>query len=298
MLAERKTVAGPEQLKTPRYPWTIGFDGSYSCPLACNKCSLRELTATTGLMSVNPQTAIQYLNTLKSLGFKHIIFGAGEPSLWQGLVPTIQYLRSIGLTASMVTNGVGLTPERLSALDPLLSKLILSVDSMHNEAFNQTTNGHFQTWQNVLKSMSDLCLFEKRVHVNTTLSSAEKEKFPSGGSFLYPLKAELFYFQSLIAQWNIYPLSDRANMISEIDFADALSYVIGGVNPFKIESRFPQGLPYLYVRPDGKIGSHKHLTDGTIEYAEIASLHETPPDEILKTCQNLGFLPGKTTLSF
>lgn len=88
------------------------------------------------------------------LGKRHIWFTGGEPFLRQDCIELIRYGSSLGLSISVITNGVLLNPDRIpSLIEAGLKEYHVSIDSMQPEIHNHlrgVSGVHKRAVENVL----------------------------------------------------------------------------------------------------------------------------------------------------
>jgi MoaA/NifB/PqqE/SkfB family radical SAM enzyme len=93
------------------------------CNLQCTMCSYRE--ALPG--ELNLQEIKKLASDLAGLGLQHIVFSGGEPLLRKDFSEICRIFASIGIKATMLTNGL-LLNKRYDEIAGFFSEIIVSMD--------------------------------------------------------------------------------------------------------------------------------------------------------------------------
>src|SRR5271165_3561396 len=96
------------------------------CNLDCSYCNEYDKTSA----AVPLETMLRRIDRLADLGTTIITLSGGEPTLHPDLDAIIRHIRARGAIATLITNGLLLTPERIRALNRAgLDYLQISIDN-------------------------------------------------------------------------------------------------------------------------------------------------------------------------
>ena len=118
------------------------------CNLRCQHCYSQSSPEARGSLPL--ELIRSAINGAKAEGYNVVSFSGGEPLLYEGLAPMLEYAKSLGLTTAITTNGTLLTPKRLNELVGHLDLMAISLDGKpeaHNRmrasktAFNKLEQG-------------------------------------------------------------------------------------------------------------------------------------------------------------
>ncbi|MFL5574405.1 MAG: pyrroloquinoline quinone biosynthesis protein PqqE [Gemmatimonadaceae bacterium] len=99
----------------PRSPTTLLAELTYRCPLHCPYCSNPlEMTRADAELSTDEWKRV--LAEARALGVLQLGLSGGEPLVRRDLEELVAHARALGLYSTLVTSGLGLTPERGRAL--------------------------------------------------------------------------------------------------------------------------------------------------------------------------------------
>lgn len=103
---------------------------THRCPLACPYCSNpQELTAKSS--ELNTDTWTDIFEQAAALGVLQVHLSGGEPAARTDLVALVEAAQRAGLYTNLITSGVGLTEQRLKALDNVgLDHIQLSIQGV------------------------------------------------------------------------------------------------------------------------------------------------------------------------
>lgn len=149
---------------------SISFHITKHCNLHCKFCYATFNDFKAPILSLREAKII--ISKLKTAGLKKITFAGGEPLLYPYIKEVIIFAKSIGLTTSIITNGILLTPQWLVDMKPYLDWIGLSIDS-----FNEYTN--ISIGRKHLKYL-DLCIsiqnMQYKLKINTVVNSYNKNE--------------------------------------------------------------------------------------------------------------------------
>jgi MoaA/NifB/PqqE/SkfB family radical SAM enzyme len=127
---------------TPSHPWSIQFEVTTLCNLACGYCSNRHLPARDHLP---PETFARWLTQIDWRHVGNIDFtGLGEPTLHPHLPELVAMVRRHGNPAHvrLVSNGVALSAQRFEPLlDAGVTSMAISIDSLDATRFALARGG-------------------------------------------------------------------------------------------------------------------------------------------------------------
>ena len=106
---------------------------TYRCPLQCPYCS-NPLDLQAGARELNTEEWQRILTEARELGAAQLGFSGGEPLVRQDLEVLVSHARGLGFYTNLITSGVGLSRERVSALkDAGLDHIQISFQSTDEE---------------------------------------------------------------------------------------------------------------------------------------------------------------------
>lgn len=88
---------------------------TYRCPLQCPYCS-NPLNLHPGASELDTEEWKRVLSEARALGAAQLGFSGGEPLVRQDLEALVGHARGLGFYTNLITSGVGLSTERISAL--------------------------------------------------------------------------------------------------------------------------------------------------------------------------------------
>lgn len=123
---------------------------TYNCNLKCIYCPFRSFG---GVLPERPvHEWEEVLERLASEGVRRFSFSGGEPLLYPGIVPLIEKATKLGINKGIVTNGTGLTEERLKMFSNSgLNALTVSIDTVDDGLYSNLCNVPPGTLAMVLK---------------------------------------------------------------------------------------------------------------------------------------------------
>ncbi len=131
------TALAPEleaQEPKPPRPYTLVAELTYRCPLACVYCS-NPLDFATHKDELDTAMWQRVLTEAENLGVVQLNLSGGEPLLRPDLEQLVRHAESLSLYTNLITSGLPLSRERLSALrDAGLDNVQLSLQDVEREA--------------------------------------------------------------------------------------------------------------------------------------------------------------------
>ncbi|PWR00957.1 pyrroloquinoline quinone biosynthesis protein PqqE [Meridianimarinicoccus roseus] len=99
-----------------RPPLALLAELTHRCPLACPYCSNPvELTRASGELPT--EIWVDIFRQAAAMGVLHVHLSGGEPASRRDLVDLVGAARDAGLYTNLITSGIGITADRLAALD-------------------------------------------------------------------------------------------------------------------------------------------------------------------------------------
>ena len=207
-----------------------------------------------------------------------INFAGGEPTLYEHLDELIDYTSSLGIRASIVTNGSLLTPERIRSWQGKVSCIGISIDSIVCDT-NLTIG---RCCQNKVISLSQWSKLAKAIHdcgidlkINAVVSRLNlDEDLAELYRALKPKKIKLFQMHLIDG------INDQANPyeITEREFESFCKRHRTFESVMVAEPYGSMENSYLMVNPEGEF----QLNNNGI-YQTFGNLNTTSLSEILKT---------------
>jgi len=113
-------------------PMWLVLELTYRCPLKCVWCNNPLDYDSYASKELSTEEWKQVLREGRELGALQLGFSGGEPMLRDDLEELVEEAEHLGYYTNLITSGVGLTPERLSALKKAgLKQIQLSLQSAH-----------------------------------------------------------------------------------------------------------------------------------------------------------------------
>jgi len=234
------------------FPFNIGWELTLACNLRCNHCA-----SAAGLPRHNELTkeeALKICDQFPELLVQEVNLTGGEPLLSPHWTEIALYLKNLGISTNIITNGLALDSKIVSQMKNVgISVVGISLDGL--EKTHDYIRGHRGSFKQVLKGIEMLQQEDIHIIVITTVNNLNIGELP----------AILHLLQSLgIQDWRVQPLipTGRANNFREL-YMDDLSILELG--------RFIQN----WTSKSEKEGTRILCGDG-LEYIERTSNHERP----------------------
>lgn len=110
----------------PRRSPSLQIHPSRRCNLTCRHCysSSGPREATT----LAPGVIRDVLDDAVAQGYRRLAISGGEPLMYRGLLEVVQHAHRLGMSTTLTTNGMLLTPARVDALAPFVEGVAVSLD--------------------------------------------------------------------------------------------------------------------------------------------------------------------------
>lgn len=138
--------------------------------------------------SLPREKVISVIDEAESIGVKELVFGGGEPILYDGFFEICEYVLAKGLNLTFTTNGL-LVPEEINRLSELKKYNSLQV-GVSLDGPTSEIHGYFrpkETFESALKAIELLQEADINVHVLCVLNRANIKAIPEFLSFLAKL---------------------------------------------------------------------------------------------------------------
>src|ERR1043165_5706430 len=114
-------------MQSPHHPILVQIIPIRRCNLDCAYCNEYDKTSA----PVPLETMLRRIDRLAELGTTIITLSGGEPTLHPNLDTLIRHIRGCGAIATLITNGLLLTPDRIRAFNRAgLDYLQISIDNV------------------------------------------------------------------------------------------------------------------------------------------------------------------------
>lgn len=193
------------------FPFNLGWELTLACNLRCNHCA-----SAAGLPRHNELTkeeALKICDQFPELLVQEVNFTGGEPLLSPYWAEIALYLKDLGISTNIITNGLALDPKIVSQMKNVgISDVGISLDGL--ETTHDHIRGHKGSFKQVLRSIELLQQENIRIIVITTVNNLNIDELP----------AILHLLQSVgIQYWRVQPLipTGRANNFKKLYMDDA-----------------------------------------------------------------------------
>lgn len=148
---------------------------------------------------MSPMQVSEVLTILKKEKFENVVFGGGEPFLWQGgLIAATKEAKQKGFTVQVGTNGVDL-PEGFASIDSI-DRYVLPLESVSDQVHNRMRFYKGKHHQIIMGRLSDLKKAGKKVTLSTVITKFNLKELPELASFFEMLN----YPDGFIHAWHLY----------------------------------------------------------------------------------------------
>ena len=96
-------------------PFGLLAELTHRCPLACPYCS-NPLALESRSVELETAEWLRVFSEAAALGVVHVHLSGGEPLARRDIVAIVAHCAKVGLYTNLITSGIGLTPERMTAL--------------------------------------------------------------------------------------------------------------------------------------------------------------------------------------
>ncbi len=154
---------------------------------------------------VSLQTAYVIIDNLFCSGIKHIAFSGGEALMYDGIYELLEYVCSLGLEITLITNCILLNDKCLEKLKNIVEWIAIPIDCFENNIMYGRNIHHIK---NVERSLKCIEQSDKNVSVkiNTVLTSKNYNNIMTIYSYIHNFKC--------VKRWNIFEFVDiRGNAI-------------------------------------------------------------------------------------
>lgn len=143
-----------------------------NCNLNCNHCFVKRSDQSSVSYNPNFTDDLNTLMRIHKLGIKHLILSGGEPLLYPNLLPLFSILKSLGIRATIATNGTLLSQEISEKLSQAgLSRATISLDGYDSQT-NKILRGTDWAFSKSLRGASYLVKSGIIVTINVVLHTA------------------------------------------------------------------------------------------------------------------------------
>ena len=130
---------------SPRPPMAMLAEITHRCPLACPYCS-NPVDLVRGAAELPAETWARVFREAAALGVLQVHVSGGEPGARRDLHEIVAAARAAGLYVNLITSGIGITRERLEALDRAgVDHVQLSLQGLRPEMADRIS-GHPGSW--------------------------------------------------------------------------------------------------------------------------------------------------------
>jgi len=168
-----------------------------------------------GIEELDDEADKKVLERMIKQGVDNITFTGGEPLLRPDLVDLIAIAHKAGVKTKIVTNGLLMSPSRMSRLAPNLDQLTMSLDSLKAGKNRMIGRGVLQA-ECVLDALSEAKKYPKmKVAINTMLSRKTAMDIDEIGAMLDKYKRD----GGNLVEWRIFqfvPMRERAKRNAEM----------------------------------------------------------------------------------
>ncbi len=192
------------------FPFNIGWELTLACNLRCNHCA-----SAAGLPrhdELTTKEALKICDQFPALLVQDVNFTGGEPLLRPDWKEIAIYLKDLGISTNIITNGLALESKTVSQIKSVgISNVGISLDGL--EKTHDNIRGRKGSFKHVLRSIEILQREGIHIMVITTVNKLNISELP----------AILHLLQSIgIRDWRVQPLipTGRANNFKELEMDD------------------------------------------------------------------------------
>lgn len=192
------------------FPFNIGWELTLACNLRCNHCA-----SAAGLPrddEITTKEALKICDQFPDLLVQEVDFTGGEPLLREDWIEIALYLKDLGISTNILTNGLALDSKQVSQIKRVdISNVGISLDGL--EKTHDYTRKRKGSFKHVLRSIEMLQQENIHIIVITTVNNLNIGELP----------AILQLLQSIgIRDWRVQPLipTGRANNFRELYMDD------------------------------------------------------------------------------
>ena len=182
---------------------------------------------------INPKLTFSIIDRCHEIGVKIIIFGGGDPFMYESFRTLIPYTNSLGIKLQIDTNGISMNETDYQLVSDYASVISLPLDGpdefTHAKMRNQS--GHFRLILNHLEAMKNI---KCNLKINTVVSSINCKSLSALATLLinYPIN-----FWSLFQFWGLGEANKNKKIfeISDSSYITLLEDIKKRNLPFQIE---------------------------------------------------------------
>lgn len=264
-------------------PFTVGWELTLLCNLRCKHCA-----SSAGLPRPNELTteeALKICDQFPALFVQEVDFTGGEPLLRKDWKEIARYLVKLGITTSIITNGLALGHETISEMKQVgIANVGISLDGL--EGTHDSIRGFRGSFQHVLKSINLLLKEKVNIIVITTVHDLNIHELSDIRQLLQSLGVRLWRLQPLIPLGRVADIKELKLSPQEllelgkfirywtpkaaikglqIICSDGLEYIEGTEMPHKPWRGCPGGVVACGITSDGKVKGCLSLPDEIVE---------------------------------
>ncbi len=170
------------QTKTTRVIPAVNYHLWQACNMRCKYCfatfqDVKKSILPKGHLPLDKSLSL--IEQLAQHGFQKITFAGGEPTLCPWLDQLIIHAKQLGLTTMIVSNGTGITIDKLNQWKGYLDWITLSIDSVKTETHNNIGRA-IKTQINYMNLISLIKQFNFRFKINTVVNRYNYQEDLSG----------------------------------------------------------------------------------------------------------------------
>lgn len=139
MQASDEAITENRRTETPHIPMWLLAELTYACPLQCPYCSNPVELSASRKQELTTEEWLDLMQQARKLGAVQLGFSGGEPAVRRDLEELVRRGTAMGFFCNLITSGMGLTAERISAL----SEGGLNHIQISFEGADRKTNGFF-----------------------------------------------------------------------------------------------------------------------------------------------------------
>jgi len=243
-------------MRSPRHPVLAHIVPTRRCNLSCAYCNEFDDYSP----PVPLEEMIARIDRLVALGTSMITISGGEPLLHPAVEQIVAHIRSRGVIATLITNGLLITPARIGALNAAgLDRLQISIDNLSPD---ETSKKSLKALDRRLRMLAERALFE--VDVNSVIGASEGNP---EDAYVIARRARQLGFSSTVGlihnqEGQLLQLpEEHRSALRKIQALQRSAFSAARWNPF--QANLAQGLPnhwhcpaggrYLYVCEDGRV---------------------------------------------
>jgi radical SAM protein with 4Fe4S-binding SPASM domain len=171
----------------PKSPFVLCIELTTQCNLDCPHCLA---DADSKGKSLPHEKVISIIDEAESIGVKELVFGGGEPILYDSFFEISEYALSKGLNLTFTTNGI-LVPKEIHRFSQLIKYNNLLQVGVSLDGPTSEIHGYFrpeESFESAIEAIKLLQEADIKVHVLCVLNKANTKVIPKFLNFLTELK--------------------------------------------------------------------------------------------------------------